>query len=140
MTSNSGGHGLKDVLEDKAQGASHDTTSGRPNRDKLLDQKITVNSELNLTWIEQIEELERDGAVIQDKVITSGPEKPTGTSEEGRKDPRLIIPRNPSDYPGFPTDMSKFENARDFGQAVIMFWAKWRKKMKQCNSQAKKEA
>jgi hypothetical protein len=141
MTSNSGGHDLKVVLEDKAQSASHDTTSERPNHGQSLEQKISVNSELNLTWIEQIEELEKDGVVItKDKVITSGPGRSSGASEEGPKDPRLIIPRDPSEYPGFPTDMKKFDRAKDFGLAVIMFWAKWRKNKKKINLHVRKEA
>ena len=131
----------RDASEDRAPSASQDASNKRPNRDQSFLQKIIVNTELNLSWIQQIEELEKDGVVITEgRVITSGPEKPTGASEEGRKDPRLIIPRYPSEYPGFPTDMSKFENARDFGQAVIMFWAKWRKEKKTINLHAKKEA
>ena len=131
MDSKSGGYDSRDSSKDRAPSASHDATNERPNRDQSLMQKISVNSELNLSWIEQIEELEKDGvSLAQGKVITSGPEKLTGASEEGRKDPRLIIPSDLSKYPGFPTDMSKFENARDFGQAVIMFWAKHRKEIK----------
>ena len=141
MDSKSGEYDSRDASEDRAPSASQDASNKRPNRDQSFLQKIIVNTELNLSWIQQIEELEKDGVVITEgRVITSGPEKPTGASEEGRKDPRLIIPRYPSEYPGFPTDMSKFENARDFGQAVIMFWAKWRKEKKTINLHAKKEA
>ena len=60
--------------------------------------------------------------------------------EEGRADPRLIIPSDLTKYPGFPADMKKFDSPKDFGQAVIMFWAKWRKDKKKRNSYAKKEA
>ena len=106
MDSKSGGHDPKELSEDKAHGASHDTSLERPNHGMSLLQKISINSEKKLSWIEQIEELEKDGAVInQDKVITSGLGRSTGASEEGRTDPRLIIPRDPSEYPGFPTDL-----------------------------------
>ena len=142
MDSKSGKYDSRDASEDKAPSASQDASNKRPNRDLPLLQKISVNTELNLSWIEQIEELEKDGVTLTEGKdhITAGPEKPTGVSEEGRKDPRLIIPRNPSQYPGFPTDISKFEKARDFGQAVIMFWAKHRKETKKTNQHAKKEA
>jgi hypothetical protein len=141
MDSKSGGHDPEESSEDKAHGASHDTSLERPNHGMSLLQKISINSEKKLSWIEQIEELEKDGAVInQDKVITSGSGRSTGASEEGRTDPRLIIPRDPSEYPGFPTDMKKFDSPKDFGQAVIMFWAKWRKDKKKSNLHAKKEA
>ena len=64
MDSKSGGHDPKESSDDKALGASHHTTVNRPNRDKPLLQKISENSELKLSWIEQIEELEREGTVI----------------------------------------------------------------------------
>ena len=94
-----------------------------------------------MSWADQLEELEKDGVSVDQKVIVSGPEKPSEAveaNEAGRKDPRLIIPRNLSDYPGFPADMNKFGSATEFGQAVIMFWAKWRKQKKQSNAKAKK--
>ena len=86
----------RDASEDRAPSASQDASNKRPNGDQPFLQKISVNTELNLSWIQQIEELEKDGVVITEgRVITSGPEKPTGASEEGRNDPRLIIPRYP---------------------------------------------
>ena len=141
MASTTGGNDSKDSSEDKALGASHDTFVERPNRDKSLLQKISENSEMKLSWIEQIEELENEGTeVSKDKVIVSGPPRPAEAAEGGRKDPRLIIPRNPSDFPGFPTDINQFETPAEFGLAVITFWAKWRKVKKRSSAQAKKEA
>ena len=133
MTSNSGDHDLSDSSDDTAPGASH-------SRQSLL-QKISLNTEMKLSWAEQLEELEKDGVSVDQKVIVSGPEKPSEANEAneaGRKDPRLIIPRNLSDYPGFPADMNKFGSATEFGQAVIMFWAKWRKQVKKSKAKAKK--
>ena len=140
MDSKSGGHDSRNLSDDMAHGASHDTSSERQNCDQSLLQRISVNSEQNFSWIDQIEELDNNGVVItQGKVITSGPDRPTGASEEGPKNPCLIMSRYPSESPRFPTDMSKFENARDCGQAVIMNWAKWRKE-KKINLHAEKEA
>ena len=133
MTSNSGGHDLSDSSDDMAPGASH-------SRQSLL-QKISLNTEMKLSWADQLEELEKDGVSVDQKVIVSGPEKPSEANEAdeaGRKDPRIIIPRNLSDYPGFPADMNKFGSAAEFGQAVITFWAKWRKQKKKSNAKAKK--
>ena len=133
MASNSGENDLSDSSEDKAPGASH-------SRQTLL-QKISLNTEMKLSWADQLEELDKDGVSVDQKVIISGPEKTSEAveaDEAGRKDPRLIIPRNLSDYPGFPADMNKFGSATEFGQAVIMFWAKWRKQRKQSNAKAKK--
>ena len=124
MASTSGEHDLSDSSDDTAPGASH-------SRQSLL-QKISLNTEMKLSWAEQLEELKQDGVSVDKKVIVSGPIKPSEDSEEGRKDPRLVIPRNISDYPGFPTDMNKFGSAAEFGQAVIMFWAKWRKEIEKC--------
>ena len=133
MASNSGENDLSDSSEDKAPGASH-------SRQTLL-QKISLNTEMKLSWADQLEELDKDGVSVDQKVIISGPEKTSEAveaDEAGRKDPRLIIPRNLSDYPGFPADMNKFESATEFGQAVIMFWAKWRKQVKKNKAKAKK--
>ena len=133
MASNSGENDLSDSSDDTAPGASH-------SRQTLL-QKISLNTEKKLSWADQLEELEKDGISVDQKVIISGPEKPSKADvadEAGRKDPRLIIPRNLSDYPGFPADMNKFGSATEFGQAVIMFWAKWRKQKKQSNAKANK--
>ena len=101
---------------------------------------------MNLSWAEQLDELENDGVEVGNRgnwpnaVIISGPERSTVTSEAGRKDRRLIIPRNPSAFPGFPTDVSKFDTAAAFGEAVLKFWAYWRKKKAKDNLKAKKEA
>ena len=46
---------------DMEHGASHDTSSERQNDDQSLLQKISVNSELNLSWIDQIKELDNNG-------------------------------------------------------------------------------
>jgi hypothetical protein len=141
MASTTGGHDSKDSSDDKALGASHDTTVKRPNRDKPLLQKISENSELKMSWIEQIEELEREGTVInKDNVIVSGPPRPAEAAEGGQKDPRIIIPNDPSKFPGFPIDMNHFETPAEFGLAVITFWAKWRKAKKGSSAKAKKEA
>jgi uncharacterized protein (UPF0335 family) len=142
MASTTGGHGSKDSTHDKALGASHDSTVKRPNRDKSLLQKISDNSELKMSWIEQIEELEREGTVINKdtKMIVSGPPRPAEAAEGGQKDPRIIIPNDPSKFPGFPTDMNLFETPAEFGLAVITFWAKWRKTKKLSSAKAKKEA
>ena len=70
MASIAGGHGSKNPSEVKAPGA-------RPNRDKPLLQKISENSEIKLSWVQQIEELENEGTVInKDKMIVSGPPQP----------------------------------------------------------------
>ena len=89
MASNAGGHDSKDSSHDKALGASHDSTVKRPNRDKSLLQKISENSELKMSWIEQIEELEREGTVINkdNNVIISGPPLPSEAAEGGSKGP-----------------------------------------------------
>ena len=129
------------TIVDKALGASHDSTVKRLNRDKPLLQKISENSELKLSWAEQIEELEREGTVInEDKVIVSGPPRPAEAAEGGQKDPRIIIPNDPSKFPGFPTDINHFKTPAEFGLAVITFWAKWRKAKKVSSAKAKKEA
>ena len=84
MASTTGGHDSKDSSEDKALGAIHDTSVKRSNRDKPLLQKISENSELKLSWIERIEELEREGTVInKDKVIVFGPPRPAEAAEGG---------------------------------------------------------
>ena len=89
-----------------------------------------------------MDELENDGVVFDrdTRVIISGPEKSAVTSEASRKDPRLIIPKNPSNFPGFPTDMSKFDTASAFGEAVLRFWGIWRKEKEKRRLHAKKEA
>ena len=142
MASTTEGHDSKDSTHDKAPGASHDSTVKRPNRDKPLLQKISENSELKMSWIEQIEELEREGTVINkdNNMIISGPPLPSEAAEGGRKDPRIIIPNDPSKFPGFPTDMNLFDTPAEFGLAVITFWAKWRKAKKISSAKAKKEA
>ena len=98
MASTTGGHDSKDSSEDMAPGASQNTAVKRPNHDKPLLQKISENSELKLSWIEQIEELEREGTVInKDKLIVSGPPRPAEAAEGGRKDPESssqVIPVN----------------------------------------------
>ena len=131
MSAKSAGHDEFKAPEDRAHSASRE----RPNQKGSVLQKINRNSELNLSWAEQIEELENDGVVFDrdTRVIISGPEKSAVTSEAGRKDPRLIIPKNPSNFPGFPTDMSKFDTACAFGEAVLRFWGRWRKE-KSCLS------
>ena len=138
MAANSAKHDAINSPEDKAHSASQDI----PNQKLSLSQKINKNSLMNLTWAEQLEELENDGVEVNrvDKVIISGPERSEVTSEVGRKDRRLIIPRNPSDFPGFPTDMGKFETAAAFGEAVLKFWAFWRKQKSKKHLHAKKEA
>ena len=142
MASTTRGHDSKDSTHDKAPGASHDSTVKRPNRDKPLLQKISDNSELKMSWIEQIEELEREGTVINkdNNMIISGPPLPSEAAEGGRKDPRIIIPNDPSKFPGFPTNMNLFDTPAEFGLAVITFWAKWRKAKKISSAKAKKEA
>ena len=90
MASNSGENDLSDSSDDTAPGASH-------SRQSLL-QKISLNTELKLSWADQLEELDKDGVSVDQKVIVSGPEKPSEADEAGRKDPRLIIPRFSSRY------------------------------------------
>ena len=142
MSANSAKHDASKALEDKAHSASH----GLPNQKLSLLQKINKNSDMNLSWADQLDELENDGVVVNNRGnwpnsdIISGPEKSSVTSEAGRKDRRLIIPRKPSDYPGFPTDMGKFDTAAAFGEAVLRFWAFHRKKKGKVHLHAKKEA
>ena len=81
MASNSGENDLSDSSEDKAPGASH-------SRQTLL-QKISLNTEMKLSWADQLEELDKDGVSVDQKVIISGPEKPSKADvadEAGRKD------------------------------------------------------
>ena len=138
MSAKSAGHDEFKVPEDRAHSASRN----RPNQKGSLEQKINRNSELNLSWADQLEELQNDGVVFDrdTKVIYSGPEKSAVTSEASRRDPRLIIPNDPSKFPGFPTDMSKFETATAFGEAVLRFWGLWRKQKSKERLHAKREA
>ena len=38
-----------------------------------------------------------------------------------------MIPKDFSRYPDFPTKMGDFENATAYGEAVLTYWAEWRK-------------
>ena len=71
-------------------------------------------------------------------MIISGPPLPSEAAEGGQKDPRIIIPNDPSKFPGFPTNMNHFDTPAEFGLAVITFWAKWRKAKKVSSAKAKK--
>ena len=56
-----------------------------------------------------------------------------------RKDPRIVIPRVLSDYPGFPVNLGQFESAIAYGQAVILYWHEHRKNKRKQKEKAKKE-
>ena len=100
MDSKSGEYDSRDASEDRAPSASQDASNKRPNRDQSFLQKIIVNTELNLSWIQQIEELEKGGVIMTEgKVITAGPEKPTENSGEGRKDPSPYHPQKSQSIP-----------------------------------------
>ena len=83
----------------------------------------------------------KNGTVLdrETKTIISGAEQPSEAGAQ-RKDPRIVIPRDPSDYPGFPVNMGQFESAKAYGQAVIMFWHDHRNKKRKQKEKAKKEA
>ena len=60
-------------------------------------------------------------------------------SKQARKPSRIVIPQDISAFPGFPTDMGKFESATSYGEAVIRFWHDWRKVKSKDKKKAKRE-
>ena len=151
MATNSSENDALNQSEDQAPGVGPQ----KPNDKQSLCEKINKNSALNLSWADMLDELESDGTVLvrETKTIVAGPERPEAAGERPeaagtqRKDPRIVIPRDPSAYPGFPLEMGKFESAKAFGQAVILYWhehrikkRKEKEKAKKAEDRAKKEA
>ena len=138
MATNSSENDATEPTEDQAQGARLPKANDR----QSLCEKINKNTALNLSWADMLDELENDGTVLnrETKTIESGAERPAEAAGAQRKDPRIVIPRDPSAYPGFPVNLGQFESAKAYGQAVILFWHEHRKSKRKEKDNAKKEA
>jgi hypothetical protein len=142
MATNSSENDVTEQSEDQALGVGLQNSVEKANDRQSLCEKINKNTALNLTWADMLDELESDGTVLdrETNTIVAGAERPSEAAGAQRKDPRIVIPRDPSAYPGFPVNLGQFKSAKDYGQAVILFWHEHRKNKRKEKDIAKKEA